>query len=499
MRLTRCLVIAVLTAAILAVPLVGASAAPSDYSDPEYAAFDADNMARTTERQRYHFTTPGYWEASQSTFLSTFLAGQARQSSDLQDGRAYVTVGQVAPGGNVGDPEAYDAGLRYEVEFLNREGAKLVGNVWPCRARTKTGTQAPCPGVVITTGSIQVTQHMYGWLARTLQDGGYTVMTFDVRGQGESETTTHDGPTPAPTPANAQDGANFINGTVDALRFLLSNASHPYMPAGWDAARRETANDLANADDLEWSNPAPDALDGSRLALVGHSLGASAVSVVQQCSDAYPKRRLSPAKLPAGCAGQYFPIRAIAAFDSLSGGVKPIVPAFDHRADGYFVNAVPTPTAPATTERTGPASPFGQWRNAGVDACSITVRGGTHAEWTELPYIVSATRYGVPQAQYYVKAWFDRYLSASAAGVGFEALRAGPTPREADGQHLEQRASLFSGKYLSACYVASVVKGAPPFAEPDLRAFAGVARVGDWKAINAEAEHGTQTQGAVHA
>ncbi len=495
MRPSHRLLLAALVVVLLGAPLLPAFAASSDYSNPDYAAYDADNMGRTTERQGYHLTTPGYWEASASTFLSTFLAGQARQSSDLLDGRAYVTLGQVLPGGNVGDPEAYDAGLRYEVDFLNREGAKLVGNIWPCRAAI-AGKQAACPGVVITTGSIQVTQHMYGWLARSLQDAGYTAMTYDVRGQGESETTTHE-PGAAPL-ANPQDQANFVNGTVDALRFLLSTPDHPYVPVGWNAARRAAANTLVNADDLEWSNPTPDALDPTRLALVGHSLGASAVSIVQQCSSAYPDRVVSDAQLPTGCAGQRFPIRAIAAFDALMGGVIPVVPAFDHRADGYFVNAVPTPTAPAPDDRTGPSSPYGQWQTAGVDACSITVRGGTHAEWSEIPYIVSATRYGMPQARYYVRAWFDRYLSATRTSDGFDALRSGPTPHEPAGQHLEQRASLFSAKYLSACRVASPASNGVAFAAVDLRRYAGVAAVGSWKAVTAEAEHGTQTQGTAH-
>lgn len=380
------------------------------------------------------------------------------------------------------------------MEFLNREGAKLVGNIWPCATSSGSRSQAACPGVVITTGSIQVTQHMYGWLARSLQDHGYTVMTFDVRGQGESETTTHDGAVPAV--ANPQDGANFVNGTVDALRFLLSTDDDPYVPVGWDEARRSAADALVNADDLEWANPAPDALDPTRLALVGHSLGASAVSIVQQCSNAYPDR--APTPLPAACAGQQFPILAIAAFDSLSGGVTPVVPAFDHRADGYFLNAVPTASAPVADERTNPTSPFGQWRTAGVDACSITVRGGTHAEWTEIPYIISATRYGVPQAMYYVRAWFDRFVSPTASAEGFDALVSGPIPNEPAGEHREERASLFSGKYRSACNVSDPANPLARFDQGDLRAFAGVAAVGDWAALNAEREHGTQAQGLVH-
>jgi hypothetical protein len=320
-------------------------------------------------------------------------------------------------------------------------------------------------------------------------------MTFDVRGQGESETTTHDGP--FPSPANPQDQANFVNGTVDALRFLRSTPADPYVPVGWDAERRATADTSVNAGDLEWANPVPDALDPDRLGLVGHSLGASAVSVVQQCSDADPGRVLPVAELPAGCAGEHFPIHAIVAYDSLSSGVTPLVPAFDHRADGYFVNAVPTPQAPDPDERISPTSAYGEWRAAGVDTCVVTVRGGTHAEWSQVPYLISATRYGVPQAQHYTLAWLDTHVAGdrTKAGGGFRALVDGPVPAEPAGAHLDHRASLFSGRYRSACQVTSPVRPNDVFASEDLRAYAGVAPVGDWAALNAEDEHGVTRTG----
>lgn len=93
-----------LVAIVVAMPAVHADPPPSDYSNPDYLAYDLDNMGRTTERQGYHVTTPGYWEASLSTFPSTFLNGQARQQSDLLDGRVYVTLGQLAPGATSGIP-----------------------------------------------------------------------------------------------------------------------------------------------------------------------------------------------------------------------------------------------------------------------------------------------------------------------------------------------------------------------------------------------------------
>lgn len=408
-----------------------------------------------------------------------------RQVRDAPEGRVYAGAGQHLPGGNVGDPQRYYEGDRHLVEFINREGTKLVGNVWPCVGDANTA----CPSVVITTGSIQVTQHMYGWLARHLQSNGYTVMTFDVRGQGESETTVA-GSSPFQRAANPQDGANFVNGTVDALRFLLSTETDPYVPLN------DHANEGAGVTAF---NPAWRKVNSSYLGLIGHSLGASAVSTVQQCTSTPAPGVVAPEEIPAGCAGQRFPIRAILAYDSLN-ATTPVVPAFDHRADGYFVNAVPTFNAPNPDERIGASSPYGRWRSGGVDACSVTVRGGTHAEWSQIPYIISATRYGVPQAKHYTLAWLDRYVSDQPArhATGFEALRLGPIPQEAATQHLDHRASLFSGKYKSACHVTEPA-GGTPFSSEDLRAYAGVAAVGDWAALNAEKEHGVaQEQGAVH-
>ena len=50
----------------------------------DYLAFDADNIARTTQRQAYHFTTPAYWVASADTFPETWLAGWQRLLAELQ-------------------------------------------------------------------------------------------------------------------------------------------------------------------------------------------------------------------------------------------------------------------------------------------------------------------------------------------------------------------------------------------------------------------------------
>lgn len=449
--------------------------AADDYTNAHYARYDADNVVRTLQRQAYHLTSPEYFLASTDTFNRTWLNGMTRQADDAKHGRLYVTAGQALPGGNVGDPQRYDLGARTEVAFLARTGAKLIGNVWPCPSG------ANCPGVLITTGSIQVTQHMYGWAARALQAAGYTVMTFDVQGQGESESTSHAAGDPQPQFDNPQDLANFVYSTRDALRFFHSTPSNPYVPKGWSAADVAAAKAEAGADTgLSWVNPLSAAVDRTRLGLAGHSLGASAVSVLQQCAATASLWQTVPE-----CEGEAMPVQAVAAWDALNSTVVPTIPALDHQADGYFINAVPTPQAPDADDN---LAAHAAWKTAGVDIYSMTVRGGTHAEWSEIPYIVSGTRYGNTQAAYYFVAWMDRYVhpDPGARVAASTALLDGPKPAEPVGSHQPWRASLFSVKYRSA-FAFHGADGAA-HAAPDLRAYAGVAPLRDWAAANAEVE-----------
>ena len=46
---------------------------------------------------------------------------------------------------------------------------------------------------MITTGSVQGSERMYWWLAQDLAERGYVVLTYDVQGQGRSETFPHQG------------------------------------------------------------------------------------------------------------------------------------------------------------------------------------------------------------------------------------------------------------------------------------------------------------------
>ena len=213
---------------------------------------------------------------------------------------------------------------------------------------------------------------MYWWAARTLARAGYLVLTWDVQGQGESETTPHAPGQVLPfvDPDSEQgytdDGVpfqqayNFHEGTVDALRFLMSTPDDPYVPGSWtedDLAAAHAAHD-PGSEPIDWVNPLWAAFDREHIGLAGHSLGAGAVSNVQQCSDASTRWQ----EIVDLCT-RSFPIRAVIGWDRLQGGDHvPVVPGMDQQADGYFLNTAPSfqarpPSSSAAGSTAAPSPP----------------------------------------------------------------------------------------------------------------------------------------------
>ena len=451
-----------------------AQSACSDYTCADYLEHDLDNYTRARGRQVSESTSPDYHKDFVGACADTSADAYAKQVNDADEGRFYAGVGQGTCWWSVGDAPAYHDVAQRRVYFLSRTGAKLQGHIW--------GTEAPGPrpGVVITTGSIQASDQMYWWAARALAARGYVVMTFDVQGQGQSETFGHDPGSIFPTAEGvpSQQAPNFQDGTIDALRFFLSTPSNPYKPTGWTDAHVAAAKAASDGEQIDWVTPGWGALDRSRIGIAGHSLGASAVSAVQQCSDEATLWTTLPL-----CGGRSFPIRAVLAWDALSGsGVVPVVPAMSQQADGYFLFPTTSPQAP---DPNSSLAGYTLWQDAGLDAYMYVVRGGTHIEWSQVPY-TSATLYGAPMNAYYSLAWMDRWLARDSKRrkAGFDALLNGPRA-EPDRPY---SANHFSTRRYSAASIRAPGKerGAPYLQTGDLRKWAGRSQVGDWAGSNAD-------------
>ena len=271
------------------------------------------------------------------------------------------------------------------------------------------------------------------------------------------------------------------------MRFLLSTPSDPYVPRRLDAKTTSPPR-----------GPRPGRRRGDRLGepgarrdrpqpvlgIAGHSLGAGAISTVQQCATrrALARGRRLPRDAP-------FPIRAVVGWDSLSAGddVVPVVPGMNQQADGYFLNPTPTPTAPDPRDhlaRHDGSSPPASTPTRSRCGAAPTSSGATSR------YILPATSYGIDTAGYYTLAWFDRYVHRRPRPrrqAATDALLDGPDPRRHDRRSRRVgrggRTSC-SARYLSA-FSFHGADGARHEAI-DLRAYAGLSPVGDWAGANAD-------------
>jgi len=302
------------------------------------------------------------------------------------------------------------------------------------------------------TGSIQASSGDYTWLAEDLAERGYLVLTFDVQGQGRSETFPHQGPeaqvpycdpaaTPAPGQATGCPGvpseqqANFDQSAEDAITFFLSTPATPYR-------NTDAASAPVNAFDPMWSlfdrSPDPDTVTPgrtTRLAIIGHSTGAVTVSYLQGV-DPRVETVVALDKLtatPDAIADDQ------AELGSLPGPVKPEVPALAMQSEYGFEpqpyweascsSFEPCPAAPGGSTQVPDLSQapnpnreedtgFDTWEKAGVDSMVIVPRASTHLDYTDEPPVLPASQYGQAMASYYTQAWLEKYLKHAPASDG---------------------------------------------------------------------------------
>jgi dienelactone hydrolase len=380
------------------------------------SALEAKNFAKINERNQHVVLTPEFQArlTAQSAQDNIDLAEiqVAELDADLADRRIFA--------GNVcfqrkqqcsGDVRFYDwngtAGTRTPVLYTARSGATISGNIWA----TEEGP-AQRPAIVITSGSVQAPETLYWGLAATFASHGYVVMTYDTQGQSRSDTFGEGVDMQENVPA--QQPSNFVDGTEEALDFMLSTEADPYEPrvSCTTGTSHASKQDRRVADGLNAAfNPAWELVDDERIGVAGQSLGAAAVSFVGQ-------------KDPR--------VDAIVAWDNLRGPEKEsdCASAAASREDAaitkpalgvsndYGISQTPFMSDP---DPEGKTAAFLDYKAAGVDSMQVNIRGGTHFEaafipgsFTPIP-LGAATLRGNDLAAWYSTAWFDKYVKCPGA------------------------------------------------------------------------------------
>ncbi len=137
-----------------------------------------------------------------------------------------------------GHPDFNDAVALLPVEFANRYGTRLYGEiVLPHQGAVPPGN-GPFP-VILALEGLNTNVAMYRWWHRVFADAGYLVFAFDFSGQGHSDTES-DG-----------DPGNNVEEAQDALSWLFA------------------------------ASPVRGALDATRVGVIGHSMGAITTMALQ--------------------------------------------------------------------------------------------------------------------------------------------------------------------------------------------------------------------------
>jgi hypothetical protein len=443
----------------------GAAPAAPTPGSPAYIARDVQNMVDAFGRQTAadgQLQTPDYLVGLAAASVTASISQFGQQLSNPT--RPVLTLAGALPPAMVGNPLranwANTRGQMVPVAFTARDGALLRGNVFAPLAHardpyTGVGLSPPYPGVVIVTGSIQSPSGAYTWLAQDLAERGYVVLTFDVQGQGASETLPHQGSNPDLPSCGAADTVsagqvtpcagvpseqqqNFDDSTQDAMSFFLSTPAAPYPNFGAGSAAVDRYNPLWSLYDHSPDTNSATPGRTTRLALIGHSTGAVTVSYLQGVDPrietivAMDKLTATPDAIKDDQAE----------LGALPGPVVPQVPALGLQSEYGFEpqpywlascsSFVPCPlasgspvAAPALDQPPDPtreeATGFNAWRHAGVDSMVVVPRASTHLEYSDVPLVLPASQDGQAMASYYTQAWLAKYLRHDPA-AGFALL-----------------------------------------------------------------------------
>lgn len=377
---------------------------------------EANNFAKVFERERYITLTPQFLVELHLRSNQALLE-RARQIAEDPE-RLPANLCGLKGLECAGDIRFYDwperaDGIRRPVLFTARSGATISGHVWA----TRNGP-VQRPGVVITTGSVQAPEELYWGQAATLAKHGYVVLTYDVQGQGASDTLGEGVDQFESVPA--QGGEPFYDGTEDALDFLLSGPGDPYepRPSCTTGTSHAAKQDRRVAEGFNAAfNPLGDLVDPSRIGIAGHSLGAGAVSFVGQedprVDSIVAWDNLGRPDQGAAVSEGALEVPPCPSAPESRTPVPITRPALGISND-YGI--APTPFT-ADPDPQGKNTAFLAYRDAGVDSGELVIRGGCHEESAFLPVgltgpypIPCGSLRGGDLVAWYTTAWLDKYV-----------------------------------------------------------------------------------------
>lgn len=253
-----------------------------------------------------------------------------------------------------GHPDENAAVALIPVEFNNRYGTKMHGEIVLPYAGTGSPSEGPFP-VIIALQGLNTNTAMYRWWHRLFADNGYLVFAFDFSGQGRSDDEGEGDP-----------GSN-LHEAQDAMTYLFEQS------------------------------PVAAVLNAEQVGVIGHSMGAAAVLRVQE-QEAVDAAEPNPVRIKAGVA-------AAPVFESVAVNPIPImIQTGDH--DG--------PIAPIPFANPAVVRPL--YDSFESDRAFIVAEAASHGQHTNYPLIPTST-WGREIAADYSLAWMDYYLRGDQSAL----------------------------------------------------------------------------------
>ncbi|NNN20979.1 MAG: hypothetical protein HKL80_03135 [Acidimicrobiales bacterium] len=277
------------------------------------------------------------------------------------------------------------------------------------------GNSLPCslPGVVIIPGSMIGVQTQVQWVARDLAGHGYVALSIDPMGEGHS-------PQISLPPCNSTKstssgipdgfgGNNSVSMSGDLINWPTNTSGAVCDSQSTDVSGLNYLDALESG--IDWltstSDPELNIVNPSKIAVVGHSLGAIVVSFAQSI-DKRIKAVVGLDNLSSTVTGDLGSPRC--AGNISTGYITPRVPALGEASE-YCSSQQ---SYPASAKETAAL----RWKSFGIPSMEVVFAGATHFSFAQ----DSVKNFGGTEVQfqefsYYIKAFVDLFLKGDVTAA----------------------------------------------------------------------------------